>query len=416
MIKWFDKFLIAQGLSETISKYISGVVILIFIVIVSMLAYFIAIKILLKILSAIIAKSKTKWDDIILHHKVFERLILVIPALIVHSFAPTFPAAQEWIRRIAFCLIVFGILMALDKLLDAIDDIYSNYEISKFRPIKGYLQVLKIVAYIIGAIIILSALMDKSPLLLLGGIGAATAVLLLIFQNTILGFVASLQLTENDMVRLGDWIEMSKHGADGEVTEITLHTVKVQNWDNTITTIPTYALVSESFKNWRPMQEAGGRRIAKSVYIDMTSIKFCDTEMLERYEKVQYIRDYLKEKVYEVDTYNKRHKIDESSVVNGRALTNIGTFRAYVDAYLKNHPKIHKSMTRIVRQLNPTEHGLPIEIYAFTNTTVWKDYEDIQADIFDHIFAILPQFDLRIFQSPTGHDLKNVQNLLKDIQ
>jgi len=398
-------FLLTGGLNETISTYVSGAIMIVFIFLAGALAYFIAKKLLLKILRGIISKSKTKWDDTLFRHKVFERLILVIPALVVYAAAPLSLYGQEWLRRVAFCLIVFGFLQAFDKFLNAINDIYRKLETSKIRPIKGYLQVLKIAAYVIGAIVIISALMDRSPLLLLGGIGAATAVLLLVFQNTILGFVAGIQLTENDMVRLGDWIEMPNHGADGDVTEISLHTVKVQNWDRTITTIPTYSMVSESFKNWRNMQEAGGRRIKRAVNIDLTSIKFCNDEMMERYKKIQYIQEYITNKASDILLYNQTHNTDLSSIVNGRHLTNIGTFRAYLYAYLKNNPRIHKGMTLLVRQLTPTEYGLPVEIYAFTNTTEWNDYEAIQADIFDHILAIIPEFDLRIFQSPTGNDL-----------
>lgn len=408
MADWIANLLLAQGLSGTMTTYITIATMIVIILLAGILAYFISKKLLLKFLKTVIAKSKTKWDDALFQHKVFERTILIIPALVIYAAAPLALSAQDWLRRIAFCLILFGLLLAFDKFLNAVNDIYRKLEISKTKPIKGYLQVLKIAAYVIGAIVIVSTLVDRSPLLLLGGIGAATAVLLLVFQNTILGFVASIQLTGNDMVRLGDWIEIPKYGADGDVTEITLHTVKVQNWDKTISTIPTYSLVSESFKNWRSMQEAGGRRIKRAVNIDMASIKFCNEEMLKRYKKIQYIQEYLENKTSDIFQYNQTHNIDSSSIVNGRHLTNIGTLRAYIDAYLQNHPKVHQGMTRLVRQLEPSEHGLPVEIYAFTNTTDWNDYEAIQADIFDHILAIIPEFDLRIFQSPTGYDLAHV--------
>lgn len=405
MREWIENQMLEIGLSETMAAYITTAIVLIVVLLASILAYYISKKLLLKFLQTIISKSKTKWDDTFFQHKVFERAILIIPALVVYVAAPLAPSAQVWLQRIALCLIVFGLLLAFDKFLGAVNDIYRNYVISKMRPIKGYLQILQIAAYIIGAIIIISTLIDRSPLLLLGGIGAATAVLLLVFQNTILGFVASLQLTGNDMVRLGDWIEMPKFGADGDVIEITLHTVKVLNWDKTISTIPTHLMVSESFKNWRSMQETGGRRIKRAVHIDTSSIKFCNEEMLERYKKIQYIREYLENKTNDILNYNQMHNIDSASIVNGRHLTNIGTFRAYIDAYLQNHPKIHQSMTRLVRQLDLSEHGLPVEIYAFTNTVKWSEYENIQADIFDHILAIIPEFDLRLFQSPTGYDL-----------
>ena len=331
----------------------------------------------------------------------------------IHSFAPVFPSYQVWIQRIAFSYMVLVFVAALSKLLDAADDVYRSFEVSKSRPIKGYLQVLKIIAYVIGTIVIIAVLTDRSPLLLLSGIGAATAVLMLIFQNSILGLVASIQLASNNMVQIGDWIEMPKYGADGDVIDISLHTVKVQNWDKTIITIPTHALISDSFKNWKGMSEAGGRRIKRSIYIDMTSIKFCDEEMLERFKKIRYIQQYINDKTEEIEEYNKKLGIDAESLVNGRHLTNIGTFRAYIMQYLKNHPRIHKGMTQIVRQLEPTEKGLPIEIYAFTNDTAWAAYESIRPDIFDHILAVVPEFDLRLFQNPSGHDLRLQGNIRK---
>lgn len=408
MIDRIAESLIKWGLNGTIATRITGVIMIVLIISVAILAYFIAKKLLLKFLRSVILKSKTKWDDALFQHKVFNRMTLIIPAFVIYFSAPLSLYGQDWLRRIAFCLITLGLLQAFDKFLNAINDIYKKFETSKAKPIKGYLQVLKIAAYITGTIIIVSTLMDRSPLLLLGGIGAATAVLLLVFQNTILGFVASIQLTGNDMVRLGDWIEMPKYSADGDVIEITLHTIKVQNWDKTVSTIPTYSMVTESFKNWRNMQDAGGRRIKRSVNIDITSIRFCNKEMLERYKKIQYIQEYLENKTSDILKHNQMHNIDNSSIVNGRHLTNIGTFRAYIDAYLQNHPEVHKGMTKLVRQLDSSEHGLPIEIYVFAGTTDWNDYENIQADIFDHIFAIIPEFDLRVFQIPTGHDLTHI--------
>jgi miniconductance mechanosensitive channel len=262
----------------------------------------------------------------------------------------------------------------------------------------------------IGAILVISNLMGQSPVILLSGIGALSAVVMLVFKDSILGLVAGIQLTSNDMLRVGDWIEMPKYDADGSITDISLNTVKIQNWDKTITTIPTYAMISDSFKNWRGMQNSGGRRIKRSIYIDTNSISFCTPEMIEQFEKIQYLENYILTKQKEINDYNVRYKIDRSSLVNGRALTNIGVFRAYIQAYLEKHPGIHKEMTLMVRQLAPQETGLPIEIYAFTNKTEWAVYEGIQADIFDHILAIAPSFGLRIFQNPTGHDFKQLKD------
>ncbi|MDD4565037.1 MAG: mechanosensitive ion channel [Eubacteriales bacterium] len=399
----------SHGLSEEVALHISNAINAIIIILIGILLYLITKKIILRVLEKAIVRSKTQWDNFLLKNKVFDRLIHIIPAFVIHALAPIFSDYQIWIQRIAFCYFVIIIVLVLDKIFDAINDIYNNFEVSKEKPIKGFFQVLKIFAYMIGIIVIIAVLINRSPLVLLGGIGAATAVLLLIFQNSILGFVASIQLASNNMLQIGDWIEMSQYGADGAVLEISLHTVKVQNWDNSITTIPTSALISESFKNWRGMQESGARRIKRAVHIDTTSIKVCNEEMLERYSKIQYIEKYIEDKKKEIMEYNNMNDIDASSIVNGRHLTNIGTFRAYVVNYLKNHPGLHKDRTQMVRLINPTERGIPIEVYAFTKSTVWVDYEAVQSDIFDHILAIVPEFDLRAFQNPTGHDFRQTQ-------
>lgn len=396
MIEWMNGILTEHGLRGTVAASVSVVMLAVCVTLVGLLICFVVNRLTAKAMKTIVRKSGSKWCAALYRHSVLERLTWIIPALVLHGFAPEFLGGEDWARRIAFCLTVIAFLLSLDKFLDAVNDVYRGYEVSKLRPIKGYLQVLKIVTDIVGGVVIISVLLDRSPMLLLGGIGAATAVLLLIFQNTILGFVASIQLTENDMVRLGDWIEMPKHDANGTVTEISLHTVKVRNGDNTITTVPTYALVSESFKNWRPMHESGGRRIERALYIDMTSIRFCSGEMLRQYEKMPLIQGYLKSKM-------RSNADDPQSGAGGRSLTNVAVFQAYLSAYLKHHPGIHKKMTCMVRQLASAEHGLPIQIYAFTNTTEWGEYEAIQSDIFSHIFAVLPEFDLRIFQEPGGY-------------
>ncbi|WP_324823943.1 mechanosensitive ion channel family protein [Sinanaerobacter sp. ZZT-01] len=404
MTAWITAILIGWKLNEKTSVSIAGAVIFILIFLTAFLAYLIAERLLLKALKVIVVQSKTKWDDILLEHHVFERMVLIIPALVIYVFAPMSVYGQAWLHKLAVCFLVFALLQTFDKFLNAANEMYKKSEAAKTRPLKGLLQVLKITAYAIGLIIIVSLIMDRSPTIILGGVGAASAVLLLIFKDTLLGFVASIQLTENDMVRLDDWIEMPVHGADGAVTDISLHTVKVENWDKSVTTIPTYAMVSESFKNWRSMQEMGGRRIKRAVNIDITSVQFCTKEKLEKYREIQYISEYLSQKTEELQEYNQKH-VKSSNRVNGRHLTNLGIFRIYLEKYLRNHPHIHQKMTRLVRQLEPTEHGIPIELYVFTNTTDWNAYEAIQADIFDHILAVIPEFDLRIFQNPTGHDL-----------
>jgi miniconductance mechanosensitive channel len=262
-------------------------------------------------------------------------------------------------------------------------------------------------------IVILANLLGKSPFIYLSGLGAMAAVFSFIFKDSILGLVAGMLLSLNDMLRIGDWIEMPKYGADGDVIDVTMNTVKVQNFDRTITTIPAYALISDSFRNWRGMQETGGRRIKRAINIDTSSVKFCTHDMLDKYKKIHLLNEYIESKEKEIEEYNSINQIDTSLLVNGRHLTNIGTFRIYIANYLKHHPKIHQGLIQIVRQLPPSENGLPLEIYAFTNDINWVNYEGIQADIFDHILAVAKEFDLDIFQNPTGQDIRNIGNKKK---
>ncbi len=299
-------------------------------------------------------------------------------------------------------------LFAFNAFLKAVLDIYHTFDVSRQKPIKGYIQVVQIIISVFVGIIAVSLVMGQKPWFLLSGLGAMTAVLILVFKDSILGLVAGIQLSTNDMVRIGDWIEMPKYDTDGDVVDVSLNTIKVQNWDKTITTIPAYALVSDSFKNWRGMSESGGRRIKRALYIDMASIKFCTNEMLDRFEKFQLISEYIESKRKEIAQYNEEHNIDTSELINGRNLTNVGTFRAYVAAYLHYHPKVNQNMTFLIRHLPPGEYGLPIEIYVFSNDQVWANYEAIQADIFDHVMAVVPLFDLRLFQNPSGGDFRTL--------
>ncbi len=369
-------------------------------------------RILLAVLRRIIRRTKTRWDDALLDRKFLHRVAHLAPALVVSLAAPVVFGGMEMTmlvinKAVSLYIALIG-LLAFFSFLDGLLDIYRTYEVSRNRPIKGYLQVVKIIVGIAVSIYIISALMGRSPVVLLGGLGAMTAVLLLIFKDTILGFVASIQLTGNDMIRMGDWISMPQYGADGDVIDLTLTTVKVQNWDKTITTIPTYALVSSSFQNWRGMDESGGRRIKRAVNIDMTSIEFCTDEMIDRFRRFRILGEYIASKEKEISEWNSAQAVSEEELVNGRRMTNVGTFRAYVTEYLRNHPMLKQDMTCMVRQLKPGEGGLPIEIYAFSSDQRWVEYEGIQADIFDHILAVLPQFGLRIFQNPTGADFRKL--------
>ncbi|MCB8814568.1 mechanosensitive ion channel family protein [Desulfosporosinus shakirovi] len=406
MVEFIMNWLVSYGLNEGVAEYLSTGILVVLIGLLSILANFIAKRIVLRVLPHFIKKIKFTWNTIILERKVFHKLSHIVPAIIIYSFAPAFTEQMtRVIQKFSFVYIILVGITVIDEVLNALEDIYRNYEVSKHKPIKGYLQVVKIFVYILGGILIIATIMGQSPLLLFSGIGALTAVFLLIFKDSLLGLVAGVQLSSNDMIRLGDWIEMPKYGANGDVIDISLVTVKVENFDKTITTIPTYALISDSFKNWRGMTQSGGRRINRSVYIDTTSISFCTDEMLDKFQEIECLSDYIRTKKHEIAQYNLEKKIDTSNSVNGRHLTNIGVFRIYIESYLRNHPKIHKDMIQMVRQLPPEEHGLPLEVYVFTNDTDWVSYEIVQSDIFDHLLAVVPQFSLRLYQSPTGYDI-----------
>lgn len=408
MMEWIRDWLLQFNMDPDTVTTLTYIVMSVLIILLCVVANLVTKKIVLKILAHVIKKNRFTWDDKLLERKVFQRLSHLVPAMIIFHFAPLYQGYQPLIEKAAFVYMIIVIMLVVNSFLSALHDIYLTYEISKVRPIKGFVQVVKIILFFIGSIVLIATLLDKNPLLLLSGLGALSAVLMLIFQNSILGFVAGVQLTANNMVRVGDWIEMPKHNADGDVIEITLTTVKVQNWDKTITMIPAAAFITDSFKNWRGMHETGGRRIKRSIYIDVASIRFCTDEMIERFKKIHYLKDYVESKEREIEEYNRENNIDPSSVVNGRRMTNIGTYRIYIQNYLQNHPRIHKGLTCMVRQLAPGEFGLPLEIYCFTNDTRWPVYEAIQADIFDHIFAVAQEFGLRVFQNPTGHDMRHM--------
>ena len=374
---------------------------LVAILVLAFVANFITKKIILRLVNRLVKTTSTQWDDLLMQRGVFTLMSHLVPAIIIYYLAPT-DLINMQLAAVIY-MIVVGLLV-LNAFLNSVVDIYRTFEFARRVPIRGFMQVVKIVAVVAGGIMILGMLVGKDPTNILAGFGAMTAVLLLIFKDAILGFVAGIQLSANNMVHIGDWIEMPKYGADGDVIDVSLTTIKVQNWDKTISTIPAYALISDSFKNWRGMSESGGRRIKRALNLDMNTVRFCDEAMLERFRRIQYLTEYIDAKKREIDEHNIAANVDDSELVNGRRMTNVGTFRAYVIAYLKNHPKINQNMTFLVRQLQPTECGLPMEIYVFSNDKVWANYEAIQADIFDHILAVIPEFGLRVFQNPTGSD------------
>ncbi|WP_167605544.1 mechanosensitive ion channel family protein [Maribellus sediminis] len=421
-----QEFRLIEGF-ETFAKPLAALLTFLSIALVSYLSYLLARKFMLIVVHRIANKTQTTWDDILVENHVFKGLANLVPALIFFytaNFAGPEPIghfgkaeqitaadlADFYVNLDNFLILMskvylIGIAVHLfNALLNSVLGIYNTTPYAATRPIKGYIQLVKIFIYSMAVILIIASLFKKDPWDLIIGLGTMAAVLLLIFRDTILGFVASIQLSANKMVNLGDWITVPKHNADGTVIDITLNTVKVQNWDKTISTIPTYAMVSESFSNWRGMEESGGRRIKRSILIDVNTIKFCDVAMLTRFEKFDLIRDYVKEKERELKEYNKQRKLSDDDYISGRHQTNVGIFRKYLEVYLKQHPKVHQNMTFLVRQLQPGGKGLPIEIYVFSKEQEWAKYEAIQADIFDHIFAVVPEFELRVFQELSGVD------------
>jgi len=387
-----------------------------------LLLSFIAKRFLLSLVEAAAKRTKSAWDDELVAAQVFSRLAsFALPVVIfvglrfldeaasgsmaIDAATPsTALVIRIWVLRFLQVWMVWVGIRVIDALLNAVVSVWNHDEANRTRPIRAYAQVVKIIAWLFAVILAISFLMDQSPWALLGGLAGAMTILLLVFKDSIMGFVASVQLSNYDLVRVGDWIEVPSYGADGDVLEVSLHTVKVQNWDKTITTLPTTALVTGGFKNWRGMSESGGRRIKRSISLDMRSVKFVDETMLAKLKKINFIQEYLNRKVDEVGLWNKEQNIDESSLVNGRRLTNLGTFRAYIEFYLQNHPNISKEMTFLVRQLPPNEKGVPIQLYVFSTEKRWVQYEAIISDVFDHIIAVVPEFELRVFQNPTGAD------------
>ncbi|MBV7316101.1 mechanosensitive ion channel family protein [Shewanella sp. NIFS-20-20] len=376
------------------------------------LAYLIVRRGVIRALNIIIKHSKASWDDSFLRFRVLEKLALLVPALVMNLLVPIVLTAHSLlsvlIDRTLSVLIVILFIRAAFAALDAANEIADVRLISRRLPIKSFVQLIKLFMFFVGVIIAISIFANQSPVYFLSGLGVATGLVMLVFRDTILGFVAGIQLAANRMVSRGDWIQMDKYGASGTIEEISLTTVKVRNFDNTLTMIPAYALVQDAFKNWRGMSESGGRRICRFVNIDVSSIHFLNEEELARLEKVNLLKDYLAKMRTELNEYNTG-LIDNDELINGRHMTNIGTLRIYLLEYLKHHERIHKNMTLLVRQLQPGPDGLPLEIYAFTNDTRWDVYEAIQADIFDHCYAILPEFGLRAFQVPSGEDMRQIR-------
>jgi miniconductance mechanosensitive channel len=412
LIDEIRSWLSAQGMSDAWAVPLADLASLLALVFCAFLVNWIAKKIILRIVQAAVKKTTVTWDDAFLESGVFTRLSHIAPALVVTAFGPRFFVRDDaLVKALAVGVNVYLIvivLMVLSALMNAAVMIYDQSASTKYVPIKGFVQGAKLVVFLFGIILILSVLLDQSPVYFLSGLGALTAVLLLVFRDALLGLVAGIQISVNRMIQVGDWIEMSKYGADGDVIDVSLTTVKVRNWDKTITTVPTYALISDPVKNWRGMQDSGGRRIKRSILIDMSTVSFVDDALLQKLRTFKRLRPHLEEKLPEIEAWNAREQADPSVPANARRLTNLGCFRAYVTAYLKENPNIHQSMTFLVRQLQPTDKGLPLEIYVFTNDTRWAIYEGVQADIFDHLLAVIGEFGLAVYQSPSGRDVQRL--------
>lgn len=405
----FEQFLNDHNFPDYIVPYVVFLALLLTAGVLMYLSVFITKQILERIVGRLFKRTKNDWDDLLIRHHLFSAIGYVVSVIVLKIAVPSlfedFPKTLVYINRIIDAYFVFVIIRILIVFLRATEDHLSHSRLFIEKPLASYFQLFRIILYIIAFILGLSIILSKSPLYLLGAFGAMTAVLLLIFKDTILGLVASIQISSNDMVRIGDSIEMPNHNADGDVIAINLNTVKIRNYDNTITTVPTYFFITEGFKNWRGMQMSGGRRIKRAIQISMASIKFADQEMLNRFLKIDIVKDYVKERQSEIETFNMVRNVDTAVLINGRRMTNIGVFRVYMQKYVENHPGIHQGMSIMVRQLTPGEFGIPIEVYCFTNTTKWAEYENIQSDIFDHIMATVHYFELDVFQSPSGSDL-----------
>ena len=389
-----------MGLNESLSIGLAETVSTLSLLLLSIGIFFLVKFILKKTVYKIIQRTTTQYDDLLIKNKVIGRICLLIPALLIGALLPDvlpdFPDTATSLGKLVKIFEIVIYTMILSSIVTTLEDIYNTQEMSKLKPLTGLVQVIKIVLYVLAVLIIIAYLMNTKLSTIFISLGTMSAVLMLVFQDTIKGFVGSIQLSANDMLRIGDWIAVGP--ADGNVLEINLTTVKVQNWDNTITTIPTYSLVSSPFTNWRGMSESGGRRIARTINIDVNTIRYCTPEMIEKYKHYSLIKDYITQKEEDILEYNKANRIDTSEIMNGRQQTNLGIFRAYIKAYIDHNPKLNHNLTMMVRQMQPTEFGVPLQIYAFSSDKQWTHYEDIQSDIFDHVISAAAMFDLKIYQ------------------
>lgn len=409
---WLFEKLLTTGLSEKAVHSINSVLLLIALGAILYIVDFLLRKIFLLFILRAVRKSKTKFDDYLVRHKVIKYFMHIVTIVIAKQFLPLiFVGFPKWINatmKLTDVILIITIALLANGFIKSVRDWFKTKKAFEDKPVDSYAQVVSIFVFFVCGILIFSSLTGKSPITFLVSLGAASAILMLVFKDTILGFVASIQVSANDMVRVGDWVEMPKYNADGDVLSINLNTVKVQNWDKTITTVPTYAFITDSFKNWRGMTNSGGRRIKRAIHFKMSSFKFCDEQMLERFKKYRLIKDYILEKEEEVAKHNAGLGDAGMTAVNIRRLTNIGVFRIYTDKYLRQNPEINQKMTIMVRQLQPTSKGLPLEIYCFSADVRWVFYEKTQSDIFDHLLTVAKEFGLEIFEEPSGSDFSKL--------
>lgn len=409
---WLEAFLHKSNVSEVMIPYLSFLAMLLLTAgLIAISVY--ALRILLKnTVARFVKRTTNKWDDLLIKHKFLNAISLFIGIAVIQAAVPILfeasPKMLVFVGKLIDVFILFVILKVINTILKATEETLLATHLYRDKPIASYFQMVRIVLIIMGVILGLSILLSKSPLYFFGAFGAISAVLLLIFKDTILGLVASVQISTNDIVRIGDWIEMTKYNADGEVNSINLNTVKVKNWDNTITSIPTYYFVNEGFKNYRGMQDSGGRRIMRTLRVSIGSIKFVDKEFRNKLQGIHLMHDYIIEKQDEINQHNIESDIDTSILLNGRRLTNVGLFRMYITNYLRQHPGVHKGMTIVARQKTPDEFGVPLEVYCFANSVGMVDYEGTQSDIFDHLFAAAPFFDIELYQRPSGKDFQGI--------
>lgn len=397
----------------TLDNPILGIIVKIAgILLLAYITYWIVHKVLIRYITKFVKKTKTEFDDILLNEKILKKVSYIVPVLVIQQFKIFNPSIESIIDTALSAVLVLLLILIVNGVIDALTEIVQQFEKFKDRPMKSYAQVIKIIVTTIGVIFIFGILTGQEFWGLFAGLGAISAVLLFVFKDTIMSFIASIQIATYDLVKIGDWIEIPKLGIDGDIMDISLHTVKIRNFDKTVSVFPTVALIQNSFKNWRGMQETGGRRIKRSIYIDVSSIKFVDDKMLQRFKKIKLISNYLDKKIEEINNYNSQlNEESADDIANGRRITNVGTFRQYLKEYLRERSDVDKNLTFLVRQLQPGPEGLPIEIYIFATTTEWVKYEDIQSDIFDHIMAVVPQFELKIFQNPTSYDFKELSKI-----